>query len=38
MLVSLYKMGQKQLKQIFKHFDSTVEENEYVEMYKYATH
>ena len=38
MFVSLYKTGQKQLKQIFKHFDSTVEEKEYVDMHKYATH
>ena len=34
----VYKMGdKKQLKQIYEHFDNTVEEDEFVDMYKYAT-
>ena len=34
----VYKMGdKKQLKQIYDHFGNTVEEEEFVAMYKYAT-
>ena len=33
-----YKMGdKKQLKQIYEHFGNTVEEDEFMDMYKYAT-
>ena len=28
----------KQLKQIYEHFGNTIEEEEFVDMYKYATH
>ena len=34
----VYKMGdKKQLKQIYEHFGNTIEEEEFVDMYKYAT-
>ena len=34
----VYKMGdKKQLKQIYEHFGNTIEEDEFVDMYKYAT-
>ena len=37
-LFVVYKMGdKKQLKQIYKHFGNTVEAEEFVDMYKYAT-
>ena len=34
----VYKMGdKKQLKQIYEHFGNTIEEDEFVDIYKYAT-
>ena len=34
----VYKMGdKKQLKQIYEHFGNTIEEDEFVDVYKYAT-